>query len=241
MTKGGQRSTSIGLPLVQSFGALQTIFDFLEALEVTKWQGVNAWLYSTAVSRAQVKVPKQRCIYFLRDRKSVIVEVKIPSYKCRELKQKFTNNKKWFFTLVAPHIYFYENQSLLFGLLENDGASNFTKYYKAETREKRAYPALCQSDARFIYLTGGVLTNKVERYIIESDTWEELPSLKEIRNMHASVYLDDYLYVLCGQRKQHECLNSIETLDCRALDSGEEATPEWQVINVDSKILAPRF
>lgn len=89
-------------------------------------------------------------------------------------------------------------------MLENDGTSiqsNFSKIYKAETREKRAYPALCQSDECFIYLTGGVLTNTAERYDIESDTWEELPSLTEARNMHTSVYLDEHLYVLCGQRK----------------------------------------
>ena len=58
----------------------------------------------------------------------------------------------------------------------------------SDSLEKRAYPALCQSDDVFIYLTGGVLTGKVERYSIENDTWQELPSLNQPRNMHASVY-----------------------------------------------------
>ena len=69
-----------------------------------------------------MRIQKQKCLYFLRDSKSVIIEVKVPSYTCRQIKQKFTNNKKWFFTSMdESQIWFYENQSQLWGVLQNEG------------------------------------------------------------------------------------------------------------------------
>ena len=92
----------------------------------------------------------------------MIVEVKVPSYRCREIKQKFTNNKKWFFTLIGiDQIWFYENSSQLFGMLQNQGDAEFKKYYKFYEGEKRAYPALANDGGNFIYLSGGALTDTV--------------------------------------------------------------------------------
>ena len=48
--------TPNGAGLLKSFGALQTVFDYTEPLEATKFQALSKWLYNTAVSRAQVKV-----------------------------------------------------------------------------------------------------------------------------------------------------------------------------------------
>ena len=54
--------------------------------------------------------------------------------------------------------------------------------------------------------------------------------------MHASCYIQGHVYVICGQQKQFECLNSIERLDCRNSNSSS-----WELIELPADKLIPRF
>lgn len=74
-------------------------------------------------------------------------------------------------------------------MLQNSGNAEFKKYYKLYEGEKRAYPALANDGGNFIYLSGGVLTDTVQRYNISANEWKLLPSLNQKRNMHASCYI----------------------------------------------------
>ena len=41
-------------------------------------------------------------------------------------------------------------------------------------------------------------TNKVERYLIEEDSWDELADLNVARKSASSCCHNDYIYIFCG-------------------------------------------
>ena len=64
---------------------------------------------------------------------------------------------------------------------------------------------MCAIDSKYIYVTGGIydsnpyaVTAKCFKYEIESDLWQDVPSMNHGRRFHSSCQLQGYLYVFFG-------------------------------------------
>ena len=87
---------------------------------------------------------------------------------------------------------------------------------------------LVNYENKILFISGGSSTenryndvfDSVEMYTIESDEWSDAPSLNEARYSHSGCCLNGQMYVFCGINEDDEPLNSIESLNVRALEGG---------------------
>ena len=96
------------------------------------------------------------------------------------------------------------------------------------------------SEGKYIYVLGGEDMNSVERYDIENDIWENLPSMISKR-MYPILHINNgYLYAFFGKFKNGEYPCSIERLNIS--NKNENVKPDWEMImfsnteNVDLRI-----
>ena len=80
----------------------------------------------------------------------------------------------------------------------------------------------------------------VERYNIENNSWEDLPSINVVRNAAAAVVLHHVAYVFCGTGDDGD-LNSIERLALEGASGRLAPEPIWLLIMVSQDILSPRY
>ena len=78
---------------------------------------------------------------------------------------------------------------------------------------------MCNYHDKFIYVSGG--RDKVVRFNIRTEMWEDVVSLNAKRSMHSSCVLKEFIYVVGGNVP-----NTIEKLDVSRLQS------RWQVIEI---------
>ena len=96
------------------------------------------------------------------------------------------------------------------------------------------------SEDKYIYIIGGEDNNTVERYDIENDIWDILPSMISKR-MYPILYINNgYLYAFFGKFKNGEYPCSIERLNLN--NNNENIKPAWEMIlfsnpkNIDVRI-----
>jgi hypothetical protein len=96
------------------------------------------------------------------------------------------------------------------------------------------------SENKYIYIIGGEDNNTVERYDIENDIWDILPSMISKR-MYPILYINNgYLYAFFGKFKNGEYPCSIERLNLN--NNNENIKPAWEMIlfsnpkNIDVRI-----
>ena len=96
------------------------------------------------------------------------------------------------------------------------------------------------SEDKYIYIIGGEDNNTVERYDIENDIWDILPSMISKR-MYSILYINNgYLYAFFGKFKNGEYPCSIERLNLN--NNNENIKPAWEMIlfsnpkNIDVRI-----
>jgi hypothetical protein len=84
------------------------------------------------------------------------------------------------------------------------------------------------SEGKYIYVLGGEDMNSVERYDIENDIWENLPSMISKR-MYPILHINNgYLYAFFGKFKNGEYPCSIERLNIN--NTNENIKPNWEMI-----------
>ena len=84
------------------------------------------------------------------------------------------------------------------------------------------------SDNKYIYVAGGEDLNSVERYDIENDVWEILPSMI-CKRMYPILFIyKGYLYAFFGKYKNGDYPCSIERLNMNS--NTEIAKPNWELI-----------
>ena len=134
-------------------------------------------------------------------------------------------------------------------LIENCTKENPTRTQKQSMITPRWDAFLINYENKILFISGGSsienryndLFNSVEMYRIQDDAeWDFAPSLIEARYSHSGCCLNGVMYVFCGYNKDDELLNSIESLNVRALENGE---PEnWQTVELPEPIyMAPRL
>ena len=96
------------------------------------------------------------------------------------------------------------------------------------------------SEGKYIYALGGEDMNSVERYDIENNIWENLPSMISKR-MYPILHINNgYLYAFFGKFKNGEYPCSIERLNINNIN--ENIKPDWEMIlfsnpeNIDLRI-----
>ena len=96
------------------------------------------------------------------------------------------------------------------------------------------------SEGKYIYVVGGEDMNSVERYDIENNIWENLPSMISKR-MYPILHINNgYLYAFFGKFKNGEYPCSIERLNIN--NNNENIKPDWEMIifsnpeNIDLRI-----
>ena len=94
-----------------------------------------------------------------------------------------------------------------------------------------------------IVLTGGRtrsddVTDECFAYLVEENTWIELPNLVMARESHSSCVLGNKVFVF-GGHESRGILNAIEVLEQSCIDPAEVLMP-WQLINTNFGI-APRM
>ncbi len=96
------------------------------------------------------------------------------------------------------------------------------------------------SENKYIYIIGDEDNNTVERYDIENDIWDILPSMISKR-MYPILYINNgYLYAFFGKFKNGEYPCSIERLNLN--NNNENIKPAWEMIlfsnpkNIDVRI-----
>lgn len=96
------------------------------------------------------------------------------------------------------------------------------------------------SEGKYIYVVGGEDLNSVERYDIENDIWEILPSMISKR-MYPILHINNgYLYAFFGKFKNGEYPCSIERLNIN--NNNDNIKPAWEMIlfsnpkNIDVRI-----
>ena len=191
----------------------------LEVFEVIKWQALNKYMYRTAVSRIQTKIRLERGVYFLRLGTNVVDEVRVPSGRCFEHKQDFDIGQVLYCQFRSGDIFYADTLELKSGLLVRDGFAKFRRVAKADTLEKRVWPAICNYMDTHIFVMGGYYMKSVERYDPATDVWQRMPLMNVCRVYLASVALREHVYAICGWDGS-KCLNSIERRVCKQVDSG---------------------
>jgi len=84
------------------------------------------------------------------------------------------------------------------------------------------------SEGKYIYVLGGEDMNSVERYDIENDIWENLPSMISKR-MYPILHINNgYLYAFFGKFKNGDYPCSIERLNIN--NTNENIKPNWEMI-----------
>ena len=84
------------------------------------------------------------------------------------------------------------------------------------------------SEGKYIYALGGEDMNSVERYDIENNIWENLPSMISKR-MYPILHINNgYLYAFFGKFKNGEYPCSIERLNIN--NDNENIKPDWEMI-----------
>jgi hypothetical protein len=84
------------------------------------------------------------------------------------------------------------------------------------------------SEGKYIYVLGGEDMNSVERYDIENDIWENLPSMISKRTYPILHINNGYLYAFFGKFKNGEYPCSIERLNIN--NTNENIKPNWEMI-----------
>ena len=84
------------------------------------------------------------------------------------------------------------------------------------------------SEGKYIYVVGGEDLNSVERYDIENDNWELLPSMISKR-MYPILHINNgYLYAFFGKYKNGDYPCSIERLNIN--NNNDNIKPAWEMI-----------
>ena len=118
--------------------------------------------------------------------------------------------------------------------------------------QKRVHHSVCAQSQRYIIASGTRLSNEintVERYDIQNDSWEELPSLNIGRYRHGSCALLSSVYVFCGMDWNANKVSSIEILNTDNLNTqegwrllempilGERIYPGVQALNMNQIVI----
>ena len=91
---------------------------------------------------------------------------------------------------------------------------------------------MCNYSDKFIYISGGeslgnydTIVDKVVRYNIDTEVWEDVVNLNVGRNIHSSCTLNDTIYVVGGVNGS-KFISTMEKLDIKRAQS------RWQIIEV---------
>ena len=88
-------------------------------------------------------------------------------------------------------------------------------------RKPRYQHSGCSYLSRYMLVTGGsIRAQSVEKFDTWMNKWQEMPSLIQGRDRHASCCVKDSIYVFCGvQVSDYSSLASIEELNLRQLET----------------------
>ena len=209
------RATSV--KLLQSFGATNSLFDFLEPIQVLLLQQMNTWMYKTGISRVQtfwsilrysffvntLNSSRSNTLYIFNHADSSVTSFndgRIQGGKCRMVE-------------VKDDLYIFS-----FRVTKAVKVTKITKPSCPSKIKVSKLPELRQSWLESfavtswkndqIVLTGGKgkLREKKESYAfsILQGQWSEnsLPDLNVARAFHCSCSMGKYVYVILGQTDQ---------------------------------------